>query len=354
MLTGFIGVVGCGLSSANEALAGSPHVSGMRIDWNAWNFKPTYDDASGTARVTGFLALAKEGAASGSNIVAVWYIRNANGTWSTKSWLTSDAAEAIKSVKIGTAIPDSEDEKWEVGQDLHILPTDNPENPKDYGKGLLADDPLYPLLATASDAAALVSLLAEIGYKAAAIKIDNSTGCNSDEQLTVMAGAIEAGLAMTVTDDTSAQAQTQTMATLLAAVTLCAQPTPVCTPGLTGPWVLGAVVGPKACSWAVTSTWTALNGGRSYTCNYSYCCTYARTRSAPAIRADCATYTCTQLKIQRVCSSPGVSCTVFAANPSPPAVWVPPCGTSPACSTVPPVIPAVPTLWLWPGSTNCP
>ena len=241
-----------------------------------------------------------------------------------------------------------------MGQDLHILPTDNPENPKDYGKGLLADDPLYPLLATASDAAALVSLLAEIGYKAAAIKIDNSTGCNSDEQLTVMAGAIEAGLAMTVTDDTSAQAQTQTMATLLAAVTLCAQPTPVCTPGLTGPWVLGAVVGPKACSWAVTSTWTALNGGRSYTCNYSYCCTYARTRSAPAIRADCATYTCTQLKIQRVCSSPGVSCTVFAANPSPPAVWVPPCGTSPACSTVPPVIPAVPTLWLWPGSTNCP
>ncbi len=335
--------------------AQSPRVSGMRIDWNVWNFKPIYDDSSGMIRVSGFLAMAKEGTVAGDNIVAVWYLRNNDGTWSKKSWLTSDATEAIKSVKISMGIPDSEDNNWEAGQDLRVLPTDDPELPKDYSKGLLADDPLYPILATCNDAATLVSMLAQIGYKAADIHLDNTSGCSADSILDSMAVAIEAGMAITVIDDASSQVQTKAMATVLSAVTVCAQAAPAtCTPGLTGLWALGAISPPRACSWSVTDSWTTATGGRAYTCNYTYCCTYTRSRSAPAIRSDCSTYTCTQIEIQRACSPAIVCGPINVPTPTAPAVWAAPCGTTPTCSTLPPVIPAAPVIWTWPNNINCP
>jgi hypothetical protein len=353
VLTSFIGIIAFAFSLTHNAVAQSPHVSGMRIDWGAWNFKPLYDDATGSARVTGFLALSKEDAATGDNIVAVWYVRNADQSWSKKSWLTSDTAEAIKHVKISTGIPDSDDERWEVDQDLRVLPSDNPETPMDYSMGLLTDDPLHPLVSTSSDAASIVSFLTDIGYKAADIAIDNSSDFSSDEQLDIMADAIELGHSMSVTDQSSANAQSEAMATVMAAAVVIQPGTPTCVPGITGPWTLGAITGPTACSWLVTDTWVTIMGGRTYTCSYEWCCTYTRSRSAPAVRANCSTYTCTQIEIQRVCSAP-VVCTVFVATPTPPEVWTSPCGTSPTCSTLPPVVPPAPAVWTWPNSTNCP
>ncbi len=327
-------------------------VSSMRIDWGGWSFKPIIDADSPAARVTGFLALSKEENTIGENIVAVWYIRHADRSWSKKSWLTNDIGEAIRHVKISTGIPDSDDAKWEVARDLRLPPSDDPESPKNYDKGLLECDPLYPLVSTSSDAESIVSFLADVGYKAARIAIDYPTSVTTDEQLDVMAIAIEAGHSIVVHDQQSAFAQTEAMASIIA-TTSATQPGTACVPGITGPWTLGAIVGPSGCAWSVTDSWVAVTGGRSYTCTYEWCCTYTRVRSAPAVRADCSTYTCSQIEIQRVCAAP-IVCTSFVPTPTPPDQWASPCGLSPLCSTAPPVPPGPPTTWTWPNSTNCP
>jgi hypothetical protein len=342
---------------ANGVVAQSVHVSQIRIDWNSWRFKPLYTEDGGVNRVTGFLAIADQSAVTGENIVAVWYSRESTQDWSKRSWTTDDVASVIKSMKISLGIPDSEDENWEINQSVQVLPTDAPLIAKEYDKGLFVDDPLYNFVASSDDPVSLVAFLDEVGYKVADIKIDHPASCTVDAQLEVMARAVENGLAIVVTDEESSKSQTEAMAAEIATLAAC-QPavTPACTPGVTGPWVLGAVVGPKGCSWSVTDTWTAVTAGRAYTCSYEYCCTYTRTRSAPAVKADCSVYTCTQIEFQKVCSTAVVCGPIFVANPIPPAVWMAPCGTSPLCSTTPPVVPGPPAIvsWTWSTSSNCP
>jgi hypothetical protein len=342
-----------GLCVSRDSVAQTHRVSDLRIDWGSWNFKPIYESTSGSAQVTGFLALAKEGSSSGDNLTAVWYVRSENQTWTKKSWLSTDAGGAIKHVKIVTGIPDTDDALWEVNRDLRVLPSDDPEPAIEYSMGLLANDPLQPLVSTSSDPAAIVSFLSDVGYKAADISIDHAAEFTTDEHLEVMASAIEAGLAINVIDDASARLQTETMAAIMASTTVIQPGTPTCVPRITGAWVLGAISPATACSWSVTDSWIAITGGRTYTCTYEWCCTYTRTRSAPAVRADCSIYTCTQIEIERVCAAP-VVCTLFVPTPTPPAGWGAPCGTSPTCSTVPPVNPPAPAIWTWPNSTNCP
>lgn len=276
----------------SNALAQSPHVSGIQIDWSLWNFKPMYEEVSGALRVTGFLALAKEYAVTGDNIVAVWYIRGSNGTWGKKSWLTTDPNEVVESVKLQTGIPDAEDELWEIGQE-HYVPSGNaPEDAKPYGQGVLEADPLYLAIQSSEDPALYIAMLTMMGYKSADIKIDNPPA-SVDGRLEAMAIAVEVGLLYEVTSEAGARAQTEAIVEIMYNLGVLYTPPPTCDAKVIGPWVLGAVSPAYACAWNVSSSWTAVPSGRAYTCEYVWCCAFSRTRSALAQRTDCSTYTCT-------------------------------------------------------------
>lgn len=247
------------------------HVSGMGLDWGAWRFKPIYSETQGAIHVESFLALAKSDAVVGDNIVAVWYIRDtsATGGWAAKSWLTTSVKEAVWSVKQVTGIPDTEDPNWELDEPLGVLPS-TIEPPKDYDKGVLTLDPLYPVISMSPDPAPLVELLATIGYKVASVSLEQSATCTPIGQLVELAGAFEWGIAQVVTDDASAVAQAEGTLEFLTTIGSCGETTPSapCTPGLAGAWVEArAVMG--NCIWSHTGgTVSVVMGGKKRVCNY--------------------------------------------------------------------------------------
>lgn len=167
------------------AVAQTNHVAWSKIETGSWTFNPIYTQTAETGpSVVSFLALADPAALSGDNIVAVWYQRDAGG-WTAKSWETSDPWEAIKSVKLALGVADEEDERWGVpGSDDDLAAV---EEPKDYTVGVLAEDPLAPLIVGSPDRAALVEFLTSIGYKAADVPVDKDDGCTTNAKLDGMA-----------------------------------------------------------------------------------------------------------------------------------------------------------------------
>lgn len=179
--------------STTCAVAQTNHVAWSKIETGPWTMHPIYaEDASGTHTVTNFLALADPSAATGDNLIAVWYKREGAG-WTAKSWETADPWEAIKAVKMEVGIADDEDDRWG-------LPGSSPaavaEPPKDYAAGVLADDPLAALVISSPDRVAIVEFLTSIGYKAADIPVDKGAGaCGASALLSAYAAGIEADLA---------------------------------------------------------------------------------------------------------------------------------------------------------------
>lgn len=171
----------CSVSSADPP--SECHVGGFSLNWGNWKFKPIFSsNPTSGCRVQSLLALAKSEAVTGDNIVAVWYVRGETPTseWTMKSWRTSDPVEAIKFVKGELAISDAEDELWDMDGSLATLPGENPEAPQNYSKGLLLDDPLFPLVEFDPDGSQLIGLLTDIGYKSATIELDWKDNCPGD------------------------------------------------------------------------------------------------------------------------------------------------------------------------------
>lgn len=339
-LLAMVGVFGTSAS----ALAQQSHVSGMGLDWGAWHMKPIYCDTTAGPHVQSFLALAKADTTSGSNIVAVWYIRDTTDPtlWTSKSWTTLDAAEAVKSVKISMGIPDSEDPNWQLDEPLEVLPGQTPEEAKDYSKGILVDDPLYPIVAASTDHTSLVQMLKDIGYSVADVTIEHAANCESAVLLTDIAIAFEWGIAQPITteaEEAAASEGTNAMMTVLAA---CQAPPPPCTPSV-GAWTNGAVTaGP--CNWVYTSQDVVTRmGGYNHTCNYEARKYFRQTRTATATRSDCTTYTCTQIRIGYAAAAG--SCTSWYATGTP----LPACPTPPSCLGNPPAATScsatAPTTW---------
>lgn len=170
------------------AVAQSNHASWSKIETGAWVMHPIYTlDQTGAASVSNFLALADPSAAVGDNLVAVWYQREPAG-WAAKSWSTNDRWKAIKAVKEALSISDDEDDRWQV--DTGVGSIAEPEEPKEYAAGVLADDPLAMLVLASPDRDSLVAFLATIGYKAADVPIEKDDGCTANAKLDGMAAAI--------------------------------------------------------------------------------------------------------------------------------------------------------------------
>ncbi len=170
------------------AVAQTNHVAWSKIETGSWVMHPLYtEDAGGAISVSNFLALTDPVAAVGDNLVAVWY-RREGASWTAKSWSTNDPWEAIKSVKAELGISDDEDDRWDISGDDDFIPT--AEAPEEYVSGVLADDPLAPLIASSPDRDVIVELLAITGYQAADVPVEKDDGCTTDAKLDGMAAAI--------------------------------------------------------------------------------------------------------------------------------------------------------------------
>ncbi len=182
-------VGGMALSAVNVSAQEVHRVAWSKIETGPWTLTPIYSETvQGGPEVEHFLALADGSNVIGSNLIAVWYQRTPDG-WTAKSWETADPNEAIKSVKAALNIPDSDDDRWQVAGLGGTVSTAGPA--KDYVKGVLIDDPLAALIATAPDRDEIVDFLASVGYKAADVPVEKDDGCTTDAKLDGMASAMK-------------------------------------------------------------------------------------------------------------------------------------------------------------------
>jgi len=172
---------------AGEAVAQTvSRPAGVRVTQKDWVFVPVVVQDIGTLVVPGVLALRDKSQAVGENLVAVWYENpGAPGAeWPAKSWESQDQWQAIKWTK----------EQFGIGDDYDFLwPTTDPETaggstevPQNYFKGLLASDPFSELV-DEPDGELIVSLLTEMGYKAASIDVDKDGPCDTKTILPALA-----------------------------------------------------------------------------------------------------------------------------------------------------------------------
>lgn len=176
------------IAASNAAAQDVHRVAWSKIETGPWTLTPIYSETvEGSPEVKNFLALADGSTVIGSNLIAVWYQRTANG-WTAKSWETADPREAIKSVKAALNIPDSDDDRWEVAGLGSTGSTAGAA--KEYVKGVLIDDPLAALVASAPDRDEIVDFLASVGYKAADVPVEKGDGCTTDAKLDGMAAAM--------------------------------------------------------------------------------------------------------------------------------------------------------------------
>ena len=351
-------------AAASSAVAQTPvrHVSGYAFEEEAWRFVAVHSTPG--QRIDAFVAVAKANVTVGDNIVVVAYVRGASDSdpWTAKTWTTTDRIDAIKSAKVLLNIDDADDANW--GLDAPIG-SPNPtmiEPAKDYQNGIMTDDPAYWWIATDPDNDELIATFAEWGLKVADIKLEAETpGCTTSDKLAGMAKGIETALPMAITDEDSAKAAATAAAVAAASAFVCqpATPTPppptTCTPGPITPWVTTPwrPVGPMPAMWTLESgVWTAGTGTWLGTCTYKACRTYVQTQSCTWRRADCTTYTCTQVQT-------GTGCVTLTCNTSAPASPPSPsCPASPVpwCTTTTPAgagWPAAPAVIIAPWGPPC-
>ena len=286
----------------------------VNVEEGAWYFQPIL--RSDLGRVDSIVALAKNGAVSGNNIVAVWYQRGAEDTsaWTAKSWRTSSVEEAIKSVKSTLQLPDSDDVLWPVGDKTVMNAIPAPENPAEYYKGLLADDALAALVISSPDRDFIVSVLVDVGYKAADIDIEkfqSVVACDPSDVLTGIAKGAE------VTADSGEMeliAHTY-VAQRCAAISVCWPWTWNGTPGAWSPCVYGLWV-------FVRQTPRYDPTGTVSDCVYNRTCTQSQSRTNTHRYLDCTRATCTQTQTQTCtqedyCLMAGNSCIILNVENDP-------------------------------------
>lgn len=147
------------------------HAAPLAIELGDWALTPIVQDSAGGPQVHSFLAL-NQGAAYGSSLQAVWYIKDATAecSWYARTWETTDAWDAIKTVKTELGIPDSDDLNWAIT--VGPSPGSEPKPTYDYSKGFVADDGLGRAINSVPDRDQWVQWLVAIGYKAADVKFE--------------------------------------------------------------------------------------------------------------------------------------------------------------------------------------
>lgn len=106
-----------------------------------------------------------------------------------------DPTEVVKSIKATLGIPDEDDYLWGLDPDADLMLDAETETASDYDKGLLVQDPLYPVVATLSNPDALIETLKTVGYRVADPHFEMSSSlCGTDTFLNEVASAAESVL----------------------------------------------------------------------------------------------------------------------------------------------------------------
>lgn len=96
-------------------------VSELSIPIANWVFVPTLYDGT----VETFLALRTD-APEGNNITSMWFIKQADNTWSSWGWTEQDRSKTTGYVKTALQISDSDNSKWPVAP-AAVDPDDLPQ-----------------------------------------------------------------------------------------------------------------------------------------------------------------------------------------------------------------------------------
>lgn len=241
----------------------------------------TRDGANDTRAVHSVLALRDKTAAVGDNIVAVWYQPGEGGSWSSKAWESNDQWRAIEAVKADAAIADQYDYRWPT-MDLKY-PAIVPELPKGYEKGILTTDPLFNVVVESPSRPEIISFLADIGYKAANVPIEDQTFiCSTDMFLNKFAESIEAAQKMPAADGTASAVNFGIQFQAHVGEACSGQQAPATPPATTVPWTPGTGWWWDSCPG---SSFNPATGNCDFNAGYYYACqNRIRTVSVPIVK----------------------------------------------------------------------
>ncbi|MFN9972127.1 MAG: hypothetical protein ACK58T_19785, partial [Phycisphaerae bacterium] len=167
-----------GLASSAHADDTLRRLADYRFANDAWDIRPAYEPNTGV--VSAIVAVAKPDAVIGDNLNVVMFLRD--GTqWQAWSWANATRAEGVYSAKMILNISDDDDPKWELDEELPWLGEEPPRPPSPYMAGMLTDDPLFEPVMNSSNPAALVSMLADLGYPVATAGRPLDGGGDSDQ-----------------------------------------------------------------------------------------------------------------------------------------------------------------------------
>lgn len=190
----FAAVAICVIVSRSEA-HDERRISDLRVAMKQWILVPTLTNG----RVDSFVGL-RNGMADGENITAVWFSRTVD-QWRSWAWRGQDRSAAIASVKLILGLPDSTDASWPVPVN------GTPAAPEEFKRGVLASDPLAPLIDSLEDPSGFVQSLELSGWRAAWLDIW-SQPCESFKVLNAWAIAVEGTeLQMMIDGGSTAQAE---------------------------------------------------------------------------------------------------------------------------------------------------
>jgi len=160
-----------------------------------WSLTPLVDRDQ-NSKVVGVLALKSAEESTGSNINAVWYVRDqANASqWTAKAWSGVSEWEVIKAIKEIDAISDCYDVAWATYTPKTVAA--QAAIPRDYSKGFMVDDPLLAAVEQSASRDALIDALTEWGYEVANVPLEYKAEVGSDplrteKMLSAFASAIE-------------------------------------------------------------------------------------------------------------------------------------------------------------------
>lgn len=234
------------LTDSEDAVGALVAVSEVAIELEGWRYKALYRGAGGEVDVIGFLAVRTAVSQSPASIECVWYCapEASGGEWISEAFPDMPPQVAAAILKARYAVPDIQDELWEVG----TLPSaaDLPSSMtgvEPLSDGLLAGDSLSELLAPlAPDSKSIMlSALAGIGYPAVDAKpqsVGESERFHMLEVLrSVFANWMSTWVPMTGADHLLVQAPAPRSLDIAALAGLWSGPVATgCPPAYYGPW----------------------------------------------------------------------------------------------------------------------